>query len=379
MSADHSSARVTAELPPPDGRLGIIAVGDIALENGATVPDVHLAVQRWGELSPALDNVVLVEHALTGDSHVVGGPDEIHPQPGWWEGMVGPGAPLDTDEWCVIATNVLGGCKGSTGPSSPAPDGKPWGSRFPEISIRDQVTAEAALLDRLGVERLAAVVGGSMGGMRVLEWMIGAPERVAAALVLAVGARATADQIGTQTTQIAAIQADPDWQGGDYHDTGRTPTTGMGIARRIAHLSYRTEAELDHRFENRPQGDEDPWRGGRYAVQSYLEYQAEKLCKRFDPATYVLLSEAMNRHDVGRGRGGIAAALASTPVPCVVGGVDSDRLYPLYTQQQLADGLPGCQGLEIVHSRDGHDGFLTEAAAVSKLLIQTMNLARTAR
>ncbi|WP_416383083.1 homoserine O-acetyltransferase MetX [Nocardia cyriacigeorgica] len=379
VSADHSSARVTAELPPPDGRLGIIAVGDIALENGATVPDVHLAVQRWGELSPALDNVVLVEHALTGDSHVVGGPDEIHPQPGWWEGMVGPGAPLDTDEWCVIATNVLGGCKGSTGPSSPAPDGKPWGSRFPEISIRDQVTAEAALLDRLGVERLAAVVGGSMGGMRVLEWMIGAPERVAAALVLAVGARATADQIGTQTTQIAAIQADPDWQGGDYHDTGRTPTTGMGIARRIAHLSYRTEAELDHRFENRPQGDEDPWRGGRYAVQSYLEYQAEKLCKRFDPATYVLLSEAMNRHDVGRGRGGIAAALASTPVPCVVGGVDSDRLYPLYTQQQLADGLPGCQGLEIVHSRDGHDGFLTEAAAVSKLLIQTMNLARTAR
>ncbi|MBF6289083.1 homoserine O-acetyltransferase [Nocardia cyriacigeorgica] len=368
-----------AELPPPDGRLGIIAVGDIALENGATVPDVHLAVQRWGELSPALDNVVLVEHALTGDSHVVGRPDEIHPQPGWWEGMVGPGAPLDTDEWCIVATNVLGGCKGSTGPSSPAPDGKPWGSRFPEISIRDQVTAEAALLDRLGVERLAAVVGGSMGGMRVLEWMIGAPERVAAALVLAVGARATADQIGTQTTQIAAIQADPDWQGGDYHDTGRAPTTGMGIARRIAHLSYRTEAELDHRFENRPQGDEDPWRGGRYAVQSYLEYQAEKLCKRFDPATYVLLSEAMNRHDVGRGRGGIAAALASTPVPCVVGGVDSDRLYPLHTQQELADGLPGCQGLEVVHSRDGHDGFLTEAAAVSKLLIQTMNLARNAR
>ncbi|WP_309139298.1 homoserine O-acetyltransferase MetX [Nocardia cyriacigeorgica] len=380
VSADHSSPRLTAaELPPPDGRLGIIAVGDIALENGATVPDVHLAVQRWGELSPGLDNVVLVEHALTGDSHVVGGPDEIHPQPGWWEGMVGPGAPLDTDEWCIVATNVLGGCKGSTGPSSPAPDGKPWGSRFPEISIRDQVTAEAALLDRLGVERLAAVVGGSMGGMRVLEWMIGAPERVAAALVLAVGARATADQIGTQTTQIAAIQADPDWQGGDYHDTGRAPTTGMGIARRIAHLSYRTEAELDHRFENRPQGDEDPWRGGRYAVQSYLEYQAEKLCKRFDPATYVLLSEAMNRHDVGRGRGGIAAALASTPVPCVVGGVDSDRLYPLHTQQELADGLPGCQGLEVVHSRDGHDGFLTEAAAVSKLLIQTMNLARNAR
>ncbi|WP_433757169.1 homoserine O-acetyltransferase MetX [Nocardia sp. CA-135398] len=377
---DPRTARsATVALPPPDGRLGIIAIGDVRLESGAVIPDVHLAVQRWGELSPALDNVVLVEHALTGDSHVVGVPDDIHPLPGWWDGMVGPGAPVDTDEWCVVATNVLGGCKGSTGPSTLAPDGKPWGARFPEISIRDQVTAEAALLDLLGIERLAAVVGGSMGGMRVLEWMVGAPERVASALVLAVGARATADQIGTQTTQIAAIKADPDWQGGDYHDTDRAPMTGMGIARRIAHLTYRTESELDHRFENNAQGDEDPRNGGRYAVQSYLDHQAEKLCSRFDPATYVLLTEAMNRHDIGRGRGGIAAALAATPVPCVVGGVDSDRLYPLRTQQELADGLPGCEGLEIVHSRDGHDGFLTEAAAVSKLLIETMRLARIGR
>nr|WP_198428538.1 homoserine O-acetyltransferase [Nocardia bovistercoris] len=366
-------------LPPPDGQLGVIAIGDVRLENGATVPDVRLAVQRWGELSPALDNVVLVEHALTGDSHVVGAANEAHEQAGWWDGLVGPGAAVDTDEWCVIATNVLGGCKGSTGPASLASDGKPWGARFPEISIRDQVAAELTLTELLGIERLAAVVGGSMGGMRVLEWMITAPERVAAALVLAVGARATADQIGTQTTQIAAITADPDWQGGNYHGTGRAPTTGMGLARRIAHLTYRTEGELDHRFANDAQQGEDPWRGGRYAVQSYLDHQAEKLCSRFDPATYVLLTEAMNRHDVGRGRGGIAAALASTPVPCVVGGVDSDRLYPLHTQRELAEALPGCERLEVVHSRDGHDGFLTEAAAVSKLLSETMRLAREHR
>ncbi|MGM7644209.1 homoserine O-acetyltransferase MetX [Nocardia sp. JW2] len=365
-----------ALLPPPDGRLGVVAIGDVTLENGAVVPDVRLAVQRWGELSPTLDNVVLVEHALTGDSHVVGGPDGA---PGWWEGMVGPGAPIDTDEWCVIATNVLGGCKGSTGPSSLAPDGKPWGARFPWVTIRDQVTAEAQLLDLLGIERLGAVVGGSMGGMRVLEWIIGHPQRVSAALVLAVGARATADQIGTQTTQMAIITADPDWQDGNYHGTERAPMTGMGLARRIAHLTYRTEGELEHRFANHAQGDEDPWAGGRYAVQSYLEHQADKLGQRFDPATYVLLSEAMNRHDVGRGRGGVAAALASTPVPCVVGGVDSDRLYPLHTQAELAEGLPGCAGLEIVHSRDGHDGFLTEAAAVSKLLTETMRLARENR
>ncbi|MBA4859045.1 homoserine O-acetyltransferase [Nocardia farcinica] len=382
VSTDQSpcpSATGAELLPPPDGTLAIVPVGDIRLESGAVIPDVHLGVQRWGELSPGLDNVVLVEHALTGDSHVVGPADDVHQLPGWWNGMVGPGAPMDTDEWCVIATNVLGGCKGSTGPGSTAPDGKPWGSRFPAISIRDQVTAEAALFDRIGIHRLAAVVGGSMGGMRVLEWMVGAPERVAAALVLAVGARATADQIGTQTTQIAAITADPDWQGGDYHDTGRAPTTGMGIARRIAHLTYRTEDELDHRFANHAQDGEDPFDGGRWAVQSYLEHQAEKLCRRFDPATYVLLTEAMNRHDVGRGRGGVAAALAATPVPCVVGGVDSDRLYPLHTQQELADLLPGCARLEVVHSRDGHDGFLTETAAIGKLLVETMRLARAHR
>ncbi|WP_306356447.1 MULTISPECIES: homoserine O-acetyltransferase [unclassified Nocardia] len=378
VNIESSTSRETVEalLPPSDGTLGSIAIGDVELENGAVVTDVTLAVQRWGELSANLDNVVLVEHALTGDSHVVGSAGS---PPGWWEGTVGPGAPIDTREWCVIATNVLGGCQGSTGPASLAPDGKPWGSRFPDISIRDQVTAEVRLFDLLGIERLAAVVGGSMGGMRVLEWMIGHPDRVGSALVLAVGPRATADQIGTQTTQIAAITADPDWQGGDYHGTGRAPMTGMRIARRIAHLSYRTEFELDHRFENHAQGDENPWDGGRYAVQSYLEYQADKLVSRFDPGTYILLTEAMNRHDVGRGRGGIAAALSSTPVPCIVGGVDSDRLYPLRTQQELADLLPGCKGLEIVRSRDGHDGFLTETEAVGKLLTDTMDLARAAR
>jgi homoserine O-acetyltransferase/O-succinyltransferase len=363
-------------LPAPDGTLGHISIGDLRLESGEVIPDVTLAVQRWGELSPTRDNLVLVEHALTGDSHVTGPAGPNHPSPGWWEGMVGSGQPLDTDEWCVLATNVLGGCRGTTGPQSPAPDGEPWGSRFPLISIRDQVAAEIALADVLGIERLASVVGGSMGGMRVLEWMITVPERVGSALVLAVGPRATADQIGTQTIQIAVIQADPDWQGGDYHGTGRTPTTGLGIARRMAHLTYRTDFELDNRFENSAQGSEDPTRGGRYAVQSYLDHQADKLIARFDPSTYVLLTEALNRHDVGRGRGGVAAALAATPVPTVVAGIDSDRLYPLRTVREIADGLPGCEGLEVIASKDGHDGFLTEEVPVAKLVGRTMELAR---
>ncbi|QNG21419.1 homoserine O-acetyltransferase [Rhodococcus triatomae] len=359
--------------------MSTVDIGPVELESGSTVESVSLAVQRWGELSPTRDNVVLVEHALTGDSHVVGPADDVHPSPGWWEGMIGPGAPVDTDEWCVVAVNVLGGCRGSTGPGSLAPDGRPYGSRFPYTSIRDQVTAERILVDLLGIDRLAAVVGGSMGGMRALEWAVTHPDRVSAALVVAVGARATADQIGTQTTQIAAITGDPDWQGGDYYGTDRAPRVGLGIARRIAHLTYRTEHELDSRFANSAQDGEDPWDGGRYSVQSYLEYQADKLVSRFDPGTYVLLSEAMNRHDVGRGRGGIAAALARITAPVIVAGVDSDRLYPLRLQEELAELIPTSGDLRVLESRDGHDGFLTEAEAMAELLGETMTLARAGR
>ncbi|MDV7089230.1 homoserine O-acetyltransferase [Rhodococcus sp. IEGM 248] len=366
-------------LPVADGRLGTIDIGSLELESGTVIPSVSLAVQRWGELSPNRDNVVLVEHALTGDSHVTGPVTDEHPSPGWWTGMVGPGAPIDTDEWCVVATNVLGGCRGTTGPGSIAEDGRPWGSRFPEISIRDQIAAEKKFTDLLGIDKVASVVGGSMGGMRALEWAVTYPDQVASALVLAVGARATADQIGTQTTQIAAITSDPDWQGGDYHGTGRIPRAGLRIARRIAHLTYRTESELDSRFANSPQDGEDPWRGGRYSVESYLQHQADKLVGRFDPSTYVLLSEAMNRHDVGRGRGGIAAALGTITAPVIVGGVDSDRLYPIRLQEDLANDIPTCDGLRVLNSRDGHDGFLTEAAAVAKLLSETMQLARAGR
>jgi homoserine O-acetyltransferase len=366
-------------LPVADGRLGTVDIGSLELENGAVIPSVTLAVQRWGELSPNRDNVVLVEHALTGDSHVTGPVTDEHPSPGWWSGMVGPGAPIDTDEWCVVATNVLGGCRGTTGPGSVAADGRPWGSRFPEITIRDQIAAEKKFTDLLGIEKLASVVGGSMGGMRALEWAVTYPDQVASALVLAVGARATADQIGTQTTQIEAITSDPDWLGGDYHGTGRIPRAGLRIARRIAHLTYRTESELDSRFANSPQDGEDPWRGGRYSVESYLQHQADKLVGRFDPGTYVLLSEAMNRHDVGRGRGGISAALGTITAPVIVGGVDSDRLYPIRLQEDLAEDIPTCDGLRVLNSRDGHDGFLTEAAAVAKLLSETMQLARAGR
>ena len=364
---------------PAEGELGFVHIGSLTTERGAVIDDVCIAVQRWGELSPARDNVVVVLHALTGDSHITGPTGPGHPTPGWWDGVAGPGAPIDTDRWCAVATNVLGGCRGSTGPSSLARDGKPWGSRFPAITVRDQVEADIAALAALGIHRVAAVVGGSMGGARALEWMVGHPDRVRAGLVLAVGARATADQIGTQTTQVAAIKADPNWQGGDYHLTGRTPDAGMAIARRFAHLTYRGEVELDTRFGNtlQPdlQGHTDPASDGRYAVQSYLEHHGDKLVARFDAGTYVALTDALSSHDVGRGRGGIAAALRSCPVPVVVGGITSDRLYPLRLQQELADLLPGCNELDVVESIYGHDGFLIETEAVGQLIRQTLTLA----
>jgi homoserine O-acetyltransferase/O-succinyltransferase len=366
---------VPTQTLPTEGEVGIVHIGSLTLESGAVIDDVDIAVQRWGELSPTRDNVVVVLHALTGDSHITGPAGPGHPTPGWWDGIAGPGAPIDTDRWCAVATNVLGGCRGSTGPSSTAPDGKPWGSRFPLISVRDQVEADVAALAALGITDVAAVVGGSMGGARALEWIVGHPDRVRAGLLLAVGARATADQIGTQCTQIAAIKADPDWQGGDYYRTGRSPDAGLDIARRFAHLTYRGETELDTRFANDAQGEENPGAGGRYAVQSYLEHQGNKLVSRFDAGSYVVLTEALSRHDVGHGRGGVAAALRNCPVPVVVGGITSDRLYPLRLQSELAELLPGCRGLQIVDSIYGHDGFLVESGAVGQLVRQTLDLA----
>jgi homoserine O-acetyltransferase/O-succinyltransferase len=360
---------------PAEGEIGIVDVGPLTLENGAVLDDVSIAIQRWGELSPNRDNVVVVLHALTGDSHITGPAGPGHPTPGWWDGVAGPGAPIDTDRWCAVSTNVLGGCRGSTGPSSLARDGMPWGSRFPLVSVRDQVTADVAALAALGVTDVAAVVGGSMGGARALEWIIGHPDTVRSGLVLAVGARATADQIGTQSTQIAAIKADPGWQGGDYHGRGCAPDAGLEIARRFAHLTYRGEAELDTRFGNAAQGQENPLTGGRYAVQSYLEHQGDKLIARFDAGSYVILSEALSSHDVGRGRGGVPAVLRSCPVPVVVGGITSDRLYPLRLQEELAELLPGCDGLNVVESLYGHDGFLVETEAVGELIRSTLQLA----
>ncbi|KOG36264.1 homoserine acetyltransferase [Streptomyces viridochromogenes] len=339
------------------------------MEAGGELPGVRIAFETWGRLAPDRSNAVLVLHALTGDSHVAGTNGPGHPTPGWWNGIVGPGLALDTDRWFVVAPNVLGGCQGSTGPASPRPDGRgSWGSAFPFLTPRDQVAAEAESADALGIERWALVIGGSMGGMRALEWAVSHPDRTGALLLLATTAAASAEQIAWANIQLGAIRSDPHWHGGNYHDTGHGPDTGLGLARRLAHVTYRSEPELAGRFGRSPQNTEHPWHGGRYQVESYLDHQAAKLVRRFDAGSYVVLSEAMNSHDVGRGRGGTRAALSRVTAPTLVAGVDTDRLYPLAQQAELAALIPTASHLRVIESPHGHDGFLTETEQVSALV-----------
>jgi homoserine O-acetyltransferase len=337
---------------PGDRRF--LDIGDLELESGERLLQTRLAYQTWGELNAAGDNAILINHALTGWSDV----------PGWWPSMVGPGLPIDTNRYFVICPNVIGGCQGSTGPSSIAPDGQRWGSRFPTVTIRDMVAAELALTNALGISHYILAVGPSLGGMRSLEWAIDHPDRVRAICTIGSSAVATGDQIGTASIQIRAIKSDPHFHGGDYYEQERGPIEGMGIARRIAHLTYRTETEMDVRFGRQLQGDDT----GRYAVESYLDHQATKLAKRFDANTYIALTEAMNSHDVGRDRGGVAAALATVSIPVVVVSIDTDRLFPPRLQEEIVELTPTALPLHSISSAFGHDGFLIEVEEVGEVV-----------
>ncbi|WP_190036439.1 homoserine O-acetyltransferase MetX [Streptomyces fructofermentans] len=353
---------------PPGRRRWHVRQEPLPLEAGGELPAVRLAFETWGRLAADGSNAVLVLHALTGDSHVAGPAEPGHPTPGWWNGLVGAGRALDTDRWFVVAPNVLGGCQGSTGPSSPRPDGRHWGGSFPTLTQRDQVAAEAGLADALGIDRWALVIGGSMGGMRALEWAVSRPERTRALLLLATTAAASAEHIAWANIQLHAIRADPHWQGGDYHATGLGPHTGLGLARRLAHVTYRSEPELQARFGRAPQGSEDPWNQGRYQVESYLDHHAAKLVRRFDAGSYVVLANAMNAHDIGRDRGGTRTALRRVTARTLVAGVGSDRLYPLSQQAELAAGIRTADRLRVIESPYGHDGFLIEVEQVSALV-----------
>ena len=366
MSREISHEVTGAWLEGDDpGERKFIKIGFLLLENGEVLPDITIAYQSWGTLNEAKDNAILINHAMTGWSDV----------PGWWPQMVGPGLPFDTDKYFIVCPNVIGGCQGSTGPSSIAPDGKRYGSRFPIISIRDMVNAEVAFSDALGIEKYLLSVGPSLGGMRALEWAIQLPHRIGAICTIGSSAVATGDQIGTAAIQIRAIKSDPHFNKGDYYEQERGPVEGMGIARRIAHLTYRTESEMDVRFGRQLQGDET----GRYAVESYLDHQADKLAKRFDANTYIALTDAMNSHDVGRDRGGVVEALQSITVPVVVVSIDTDRLFPPRLQVEISELVSTSEPLISINSDFGHDGFLVEAESVGAAIRHALAVAQNSR
>ena len=356
------------------------SIGPLTLERGGELPSVRVAYETFGTPNRDRSNAVLIVHALTGDSHVVGTPGPGHPTGGWWGGLVGPGKSIDTDTWFVVAPNMLGGCQGTTGPSSYAPDGQEWGSRFPFVTIRDQVAVQLALTDALGIDRWAAVIGGSMGGMQSLEWAVAHPDRLERVAVLAAPAISNADQIALNSVQLEAIRMDPAFAGGDYYDAadGEGPYQGLALARRMALLNYRSPTELNDRFERSWQSGMSPMGGGgRYAVESYLDYHGNKFTRRFDANSYITLVEAMSSHDIGRGRGGTAQALSRVTARALILGIDSDRLFPVHDQRHIAAHAPGNIDGDVPHvisSPFGHDGFLIEDRLVGSQIERLLAL-----
>jgi len=338
-----------------------------ALEGGGLLREAVVAYETWGTLSPERDNAVLVCHALTGDSHASGDLTPGHPTPGWWNGFVGPGQPIDTERYFVVCVNVIGGAQGSTGPASPHPDdGRPWGSRFPVVSIRDMVRTQAAVADHLGVQQWAAVVGGSMGGMQVLEWGVMYPDRARSLIAIATAAAASAHQIGWWSSGRRAIRIDPKWRGGDYYDAepGDGPHEGLATARMMSMMTFRSDDVFSARFGREvvePIDGFSLWQ--RFQVERYIEYQGDKLVRRFDANTYLLLTKAMDLHDLARGRGGLEAAFERLRSPLLSVGINSDILYPAHQAREIANvanEVGVAADYAELDSPHGHDAFLIE-------------------
>jgi len=387
-TTDRGSVGVTrtlfADLPDP-----------LPLDSGAVLAPVRLAYETYGKLSPSRDNVILVCHALSGDAHAAGwsvqpdapsavdgfGADDRGIKPrgglGWWDGMIGPDKAFDTERYYVVSTNLIGGCRGSTGPSSINPaTGKPYALDFPVITVGDMVRAERALLDLLGIDSLLAVSGGSLGGMQALEWAVAYPQRVRS--IIPIASTAGFDTQGVAWNAIArnAIMADPDWQGGNYYGTGRAPRAGIGIARMIGHTTYLSALGMRLKFGRRLQDREDyshTLTEADFAVESYLRHQAETFARRFDANTYLYLSRALTYFDLARTRGGgsLERALAPVRARTLLIAFSSDWLYPPRDSQQIADALRANGKdieLHVIEAAYGHDSFLLEEGRMTPII-----------
>ena len=342
------------------------AIGSFEPELGGTLRDVTLAYETWGVLNGRADNVVLLTHALTGDSHAAGGPSDGHRRGGWWDPMVGPGRPIDTEQYFVVCSNVLGGCAGSTGPASLNPEtGEPYGVNFPVVTIRDMVRAQKRLLDGLGVRRLALVIGGSIGGQQALEWAVEFPDFVEKAAPVAATGSLGPQGVGMSEIGRRAIMADPNWQEGSYYGTGTTPEDGLAIARMAGMMTYQSAPGQWERFGRRPAGRPALFRefGGRFEIESYLHYQGRDLVGRFDANSYLYLTRAMDLYDVASGYDSDIEALSRVSADLLFVGITSDWLFPARevkdTAEQARRAGAAVRYAEI-DTLSGHDAFLKD-------------------
>jgi homoserine O-acetyltransferase len=398
----------TAELPPiQPGSVGYTHTqfldlpGSLPLDCGRELPHVRIAYETYGRLTPERDNVIVVCHALSGDAHAAGisldsnvvsaldgfRADErginLKSATGWWDGMIGPGKAFDTERYFVVCTNLIGGCRGSTGPSSLNPEtGRPYGLTFPVISVGDMVRAERCFLQQLGIERVLAIGGGSLGGMRALEWSVSYPDEVVACIPIASTARLGAQGMAWNAIARSAIMADPDWQGGDYYGTGRQPNAGIGVARMVGHVTYLSAHGMAKKFGRRLQ-DRDEYsyslREADFEVESYLRHQARAFAARFDANSYLYFSRALTYFDLARAHGGsLERAFAPAKARYLLMSFSSDWLYPPGDSQDVVEALR-VNGKPVeyhnIPTTYGHDSFLLNEAEQIPIIADFVNRA----
>ncbi|QUT06131.1 homoserine O-acetyltransferase [Sphingobium phenoxybenzoativorans] len=363
---------------PDDSRFGlgrqVRLTGPLRLDCGVAFGPVDIAYETYGALNADRSNVILICHALTGDQYLAS-ENPMTKKPGWWWRMVGQGKPVDPDRHFIVCANILGGCMGSSGPASIDPAmGAPWGMRFPVITIADMVRAQALLLDHLGVDRIRAVIGGSMGGMQALTWPTLFPGRVESAIVIASTARHSAQNIAFHEVGRQAIMADPRWRGGDYYADGDVPSSGLAVARMAAHITYLSEAGLTEKFGRRLQGRDAKTFGfdADFQVESYLRHQGLSFVERFDANSYLYITRAMDYYDLAEDHGGsLAGAFARTRARFCVVSFDTDWLYPTTESRVIVHAL-NAGGAEAsfveLSSPFGHDAFLLEAPELNRVV-----------
>jgi homoserine O-acetyltransferase/O-succinyltransferase len=365
MTLDPGAGARQAPAHEPSGILHH-QIGPFEPELGGHLREVTLAYETWGELDASGENAVLLVHALTGDSHAAGGPSPSARRGGWWDPMVGPGRPIDTESSFVVCSNVLGGCYGSTGPESVDPGtGRPYGARFPIVTIRDMVRAQKRLLDDLGVKRLRLVIGGSIGGQQALEWAVEFPGFVEKAVPVAATGALGPQGIGMSEIGRRAILADPDWQGGDYYGTGKSPDAGLEIARMAGMMTYQSAPGQWERFGRRPASRPALHEefGGRFEIESYLHYQGRDLVNRFDANSYLYLSRAMDLYDVAAGYESEEEAYARIEAEVLFVGITSDWLFPareVRASAEQARAAGARAGYAEIDTLSGHDAFLKD-------------------